>query len=60
MRRALQSHHHTEFDEPKTGTLVGDTLYVTANSSVGRYPPDGSLRDPASIRAARVIAVPLR
>ena len=56
----LQSHHHPEFDEPTTGALVGDALFVIANSSVGRYQPDGSLRDAASIRAARVIAVPLR
>lgn len=56
----LQSHHHPEFDEPTTGAVVGEALYVIANSNVGRYEPDGSLRDASSIRAARIIAVPLR
>lgn len=56
----LQSHHHPELDEPTTGAQVGDALYVIANSSVGRYEPDGSLRDAAGIRAARIVAVPLR
>jgi hypothetical protein len=56
----LQSHHHPAFDEPTTGALVGDVLLVIANSHVGRYQPDGSLREPQLVRPPELVAVPLR
>ncbi|MEH6461341.1 hypothetical protein [Chitinimonas sp. JJ19] len=56
----LQSHHHPALDEPTTGTLVGDKLYVIANSFVGRYQADGSLKDAASLKPTLVLAVPLQ
>jgi hypothetical protein len=56
----LQSHHHPALDEPTTGAIVEDALYVIANSSVGRYQSDGTFREPERVRPPRVIAVPLR
>ncbi len=56
----LQSHHHPAFAEPTTGAVVGDTLYVIANSYVGRYQSDGSVTDAATLRPAVLLAVPLR
>ncbi len=56
----LQSHRHPAFDEPTTGTIVGDRLYVLANSFVGRYRSDGTIEDPATMKAPVVVAVPLR
>lgn len=56
----LQSHHHPVFLEPTTGAIANGALYVLANTYVGRYQPDGSLKDPASLRPTVVLAVPLR
>lgn len=55
----LQSHHHPLFVEPTTGTIVGDTLHVIANSHVLNHQPDGTLRDVASLRPTAIVAVPL-
>jgi sugar lactone lactonase YvrE len=56
----LQSHHHPAFDEPTTGAVVGDALFVIANSQVGRYQADGTLKDADTLQAPVVMAVPLR
>ncbi len=56
----LQSHHHPAFAEPTTGALVGDTLYVIANSHFGRYQGDGSMTDAATLQPTVLLAVPLR
>lgn len=56
----LQSHHHPEWDEPTTGAVVGSSLLVIANSQLGRQQPDGSLREPRTLRRTRVLTVPLR
>jgi hypothetical protein len=58
--QVLQSHHHPAFDEPTTGALTGDALYVIANSQVGRFQPDGTLKDAATLKAPVLVAVPLR
>ncbi len=58
--QVLQSHHHPAFDEPTTGALMGDALYVIANSQVGRFQPDGTIKDGASLKAPVLVAVPLR
>ena len=57
--RVLQSHHHPAFDDPTTGAIAGGALHVIANSQVGRYQPDGSLKDPASLKPTAIVAVPL-
>lgn len=57
--KVLQSHHHPLFVEPTTGTIVGDTLHVIANSHVLNHQPDGTLRDVASLRPTAIVAVPL-
>jgi len=55
----LQSHHHPDFDEPTTGAIANGALYVIGNSYVGRYQPDGTIRNPDDLKATAIIAVPL-
>lgn len=57
--QVLQSHHHPALDEPTTGALRGEALYVIANSYVARYQPDGSLKDAASLKPTVLLAVPV-
>ena len=56
----LQSHHHPEFDEPTTGAIAHDALYVIGNSYVGHYQPDGTIKEAAKLKGTAVVAVPLR
>lgn len=56
----LQSHHHPEFAEPTTGAIVGDGLYAIANSYVGHFQPNGSIKDPGQLKPTAIIAVPLK
>jgi Repeat of unknown function (DUF6923) len=56
----LQSHHHPEFDEPTTGAIAQGALYVIANSYVGHYQPEGTIKDAADLKSTAVIAVPLQ
>ncbi len=51
--------YHPALDEPTTGTIVGKSLHVIANSSVARVAPDGSLRDETTLVPASILAVPL-
>ena len=55
----LQSQHHHEFSEPTTGAIVGDALYVIADSYVGHFQPNGSLKDPEQLKPTAIVAVPL-
>ncbi len=55
----LQS-HHPEFDEPTTGAIANGALNVIANSYVGHYQPDSSIKNAEDLKGATVIAVPLR
>jgi sugar lactone lactonase YvrE len=56
----LQSHHHPDFDEPTTGTIANGALHVIGNSYVGRYQPDGTIKNAADLKGTAIIAVPLR
>ncbi len=56
----LQSHHHPEFDEPTTGAIANGALHVIANSYVGHYQPDGTIKDAADLKSTAIIAVPLQ
>lgn len=56
----LQSHHHTAFDEPTTGAIADDKLYVIGNSYVGRYQPDGTIKNASELKGTAIVAVPLR
>jgi hypothetical protein len=56
----LQSHHHPEFAEPTTGAIANGALHVIANSYVGHYQPDGSIKDAGELKATVVVAVPLK
>ncbi len=56
----LQSHHHPEFTEPTTGAIAGDALYVIANSYVGHFQPNGSIKDPGQLKPTAIVAVPLK
>jgi hypothetical protein len=55
----LQSHHHPEFTEPTTGAIAGSALCIIANSYVGHFQPDGSIKDPQQLKPIAVVAVPL-
>jgi len=56
----LQSHHNPEFDEPTTGAIAADTLYVIANSYVGYFQANGNIKDPGQLKPTAIIAVPLK
>ena len=53
----LQSHHHPEFTEPTTGAIAGDVFYVLANSYVGHFQPNGSLKDPEQLKPTAIVGV---
>jgi hypothetical protein len=55
----LQSHHHPEFAEPTTGAIADGMLHVLANTHVGQYQADGTIKDAQTLRPTVVIAVPL-
>jgi len=55
----LQSHHHPEFAEPTTGAVAADALYVIANSYVGHFQPDGSIKKPEQLKATAILAIPM-
>ena len=56
----LQSHHHPEFTEPTTGAIAADALCVIANSYVGHFQPNGTIKDPGQLKPTAIIAVPLK
>ena len=58
--QVLQSSHHPQFSEPTTGALAHDALNVIANSYVGHYRPDGTIKDAADLRPTAIVAVPCR
>ena len=51
--------YHPLLDEPTTGAIVADSVFVIANSFVGRVAEDRSLRDAATLRPTTVLKVPL-
>jgi len=55
----LQTHHHPDFDEPTTGAIARGALHVIANSYVGHYQPDGTIKNPGDLKGTAVVAVPL-
>jgi sugar lactone lactonase YvrE len=56
----LQSYHHPEFAEPTTGATAGNVFYVLANSYVGHFQPDWSIKNPGQLRPTAIIAVPFK
>ena len=56
----LQSHHHSEFAEPTTGAIASDALCVIANSYVGHFQPNGSIKDPEQLKPTAIVAIPLK
>lgn len=56
----LQSHHHSDFDEPTTGAIANGALHVIGNSYVGHYQPNGTTKDAGDLKGTAIIAVPLR
>jgi hypothetical protein len=56
----LQSHHHPAFEEPTTGAIANDALYVIGNSYVGHYQPDGAIKNASELKGTAIVAVPLR
>ena len=56
----LQSHHHPDFEEPTTGTIVNGALHVLGNTYVRRYLPDGTIKETEGLKGTAIIAVPLK
>ena len=56
----LQSHHHPALVEPTTGAIARGALHLLANTYVGQYQPDGTVRDADRLKPTVVLAVPLR
>jgi hypothetical protein len=55
----LQSHHHPDFAEPTTGTIAHGALQVIANSYVGHFQPDGTIKDEGELKGTAIVGVPL-
>lgn len=55
----LLSHHHPALAEPTTGAVDGTRFLLLASSFVGRLRPDGTLRDPSTMRPAEILEIPL-
>ena len=55
----LQSHHHPDFAEPTTGVIANGKLHVIANSYVGHFQPDGTIKDLEALKGTAIVAVPL-
>lgn len=56
----LQTQDHPDFAEPTTGAIAGNALYVIANSYVGHFQPDGTIKDAAELKGTAIVAVPCR
>jgi sugar lactone lactonase YvrE len=56
----LQSHDHPEFAEPTTGAIAADVLFVIANSYVGHFQPNRSIKDAGHLKPTAIVAVPLK
>jgi sugar lactone lactonase YvrE len=56
----LQSHHHPDFATPTTGVIANGALYAIANSHVGQHQPDGTVKNPETLKEPTIIAVPLQ
>ncbi len=55
----LQSHHHPDFAEPTTGAIAHGALHVIANSYVGHFQPDGTIKDEDQLKDTTIVGVPL-
>jgi len=55
----LQSHHHPDFAEPTTGAIAHGALHVIANSYVGHFQPNGTLKDQNELKGTAIVGVPL-
>lgn len=55
----LQSHHHPDFAEPTTGAIAYGALNVIANSYVGHFQPDGTIKTEDQLKGTAVVGVPL-
>lgn len=55
----LQSHHNPAFDEPTTGAIAGDAIYVLGTTQLPRYDEKGEINSPAPLKEPKVVRVPL-
>ena len=55
----LQSHHHPDFAEPTTGTIAHGALHLIANSYVGHFQADGTIRNEDQLKGTVIVGVPL-
>jgi hypothetical protein len=55
----LQSHHHPNFAEPTTGAIAHGAVNVIANSYVGHFQPDGTIKNEDQLKGTAIVGVPL-
>lgn len=55
----LQSHHNPAFDQPTTGAIAGDAIYVLGTTGLPRYNDKGEIDNPAPLKHPKVVKVPL-
>jgi len=55
----LQSHHQPAFDEPTTGAIVGEAIYVLGTTQVERFNAKGEIEAPETLKTPKVARVPL-
>lgn len=55
----LQSYHHSEFDQPTTGAVNGQSIIVLATTQIGRLQPDGTAQSAQTLKRPTLIEVPL-
>ena len=55
----LQSHHNPAFDQPTTGAIAGDALYVLGTTQLPRYNAKGEIENAAALKNPKIVKVPL-
>ena len=55
----LQSNRHPDFAEPTTGAIAHGALHVIANSYVGHFQPDGTMKDEDQLKGTVIVGVRL-
>lgn len=55
----LQSHHNPAFDQPTTGAIAGDAMYVLGTTQLPRYNDKGEIDNAGALKNPKVVRVPL-
>jgi hypothetical protein len=55
----LESSHQPAFEEPTTGAIAGDAMYLLARTDVSRFNARGELDSPDTIREPLILRIPI-